>query len=89
MFCGRTRRNKNSNIEILRQYRGHKVKKGRVSLRIEKALYQPKDLVKYEGKFFRVVAQNKRKYVGLEKLKKVPSVKNIVGVSYGKGFCFM
>jgi hypothetical protein len=90
LFCGRTRRNKNLNTENLWQYRGYKVKKGRVSLRTERATYQPKDLVRYEGMVYRVVgSQNKGQYVKLEGLKKVPSVKKVEIVSYGKGFCFL
>lgn len=90
LFSGRTRRNTELNSENLRQYRGHKVKKGRVSLRKERAKYQPKDLVRYEGNLYRVVgSQNKGKYVKLEGLKKVPSVNSIEIVCYGKGFCFV
>lgn len=89
LFSGRTKRNKNLNIENLRMYRGHKTKKGRVSLRTQRSVYQPKDLVKYEGQIYRVVgSQNKGKYVKLQDLKKVPSVKKVEIINYGKGFCF-
>jgi hypothetical protein len=49
LHCGRTTRNKNLSGENLRQYRGQKVRKGRVSIRRNNYPLRPKDIVLYEG----------------------------------------
>ena len=88
--CGRTNRNKNLNGENLRLYRGEKVSKGRNSHRVERATYQPGDLVEYKHQFYLVAgSQNKGKYVKLKNLKKVPKVQENHIIKLGKGFNFI
>ena len=87
LFCGRSCRNKNLNTENLRKYRGEKVKNGRVSLRTQRAKYQPGDVVEFEGKLHTVKgSQNKGAYVKLSDLKK-PAKSTLLRIKYyGKGF---
>ena len=49
LHCGRTTRNRNLNGKNLRQYRGQKVRKGRVSIRREEYPIRPRDIVMYSG----------------------------------------
>jgi hypothetical protein len=89
LFCGRTTRNKEMNGENLKKYRGHKISKGRYQEREIRSNYQPGDIVKYNWVEYVVVgSQNKGAYIKLEGLKKVPSVRNIQMISYGKSFSF-
>lgn len=50
LFSGRTKRNRELNIESLHRYRQLKVSKGRVSIRRQHYPIQPGDTVIYEGK---------------------------------------
>jgi hypothetical protein len=89
LFCGRTTRNKEKNGQNLKQYRGHKISKGRYQKRDMRYNYQPGDIVKYKWLEYIVVgSQNKGVYIKLEGLKKVPSVRHIQMISYGKFFSF-
>jgi hypothetical protein len=84
---GRRVRNKNKNSENLRAYRGAKVSKGQRRIRTERYLYQPNDLVKYEGKVYTVRGtQNGGSYVALRETKKVPRVEVITPYRFRKGF---
>lgn len=75
--CRRTR-NKALSGENLRQYRGHKITKGRRSIRRQRYLYQPSDLVKLDGTTYtvkgthckgaRVILKETGKSVKVEKL---------------------
>lgn len=89
LYSGRTKRNKDTNAENLRVYRGLKVRKGRYSHRKGRSAFQPKDLVRFEGNVYGVVgSQNKGKRVKLKGLKKVPATKYLTMIVYGKGFYF-
>ena len=73
-----------------RMYRGETIRKGRRTIRERRYKLQPYDLVKYESKLYYVQGvQNKGAYVKLKGLKKVPSIKKITLIKYGKGFCFI
>jgi hypothetical protein len=54
LFSGRRTRNKNGNSENLRKSRGQKLSKGRRSIRKSRYRYQQNDLVKVDGKIYRV-----------------------------------
>lgn len=72
---GRRTRNKNLNSENLHQYRGEKLSKGQRRIRKGKSIYQPNDLVKYNGQIYTVKgSQNGGKYIALREVKKVPRV---------------
>ncbi len=87
MSSGRKVRNKNFNDENLRQYRGHKISKGRRSIRTKRYFYQPNDLVKYDGKIYTVRGvQNKGAYVALREINKVPKVDLVKPYEFRKGF---
>lgn len=87
LSSGRKVRNKNFNDENLRQYRGHKISKGRRSIRTKRYFYQPNDLVKYDGKIYTVRgAQNKGEYIALREIKKVPRVDLVKPYEFRKGF---
>lgn len=84
--CGRRVRNKNLNSENLRVFRGQKISKGQRRIRKQKSLYQPNDLIKYDGKVYTVKgSQNEGKYIALKEIKKVPSVKLIKPYIFKKG----
>jgi len=60
LSSGRRKRNKNLGDENLRKYRGNKVSKGRRSIRRQRYMYQPKDIVIFENKKYVVQGvQNK------------------------------
>lgn len=87
LSSGRKVRNKNFNDENLRQYRGHKISKGRRSIRTKRYFYQPNDLVKYDGKIYTVRGvQNKGEYIALREIKKVPRVDLVKPYEFRKGF---
>ena len=87
LSSGRKVRNKNFNDENLRQYRGHKISKGRRSIRTKRYFYQPNDLVKYDGKIYTVRGvQNKGAYVALREINKVPKVDLVKPYEFRKGF---
>ena len=66
LFSGRRTRNKKLNGENLRKYRGGKVRKGKRSIRNSRYPYQQNDLVKFDGKAYRVRGmQNLGKRVAL------------------------
>jgi len=89
LFSGRTKRNKTTNTENLRQYRQNKVSKGRRAIRKERYPFQPKDLVLVNGVQKSVVGtQNKGAYVKLRDTKKVAKVDRLTLLKSGKGFCF-
>jgi hypothetical protein len=49
LHCGRTTRNRNLNGENLREYRGQKVRRGRISVRRNNYPLRPKDIALYDG----------------------------------------
>jgi len=51
----RTKRNRENLPESLRQYRAHKVSKGRRSIRKQRYSIQPQDIVEYQGKQYKAV----------------------------------
>ncbi|MCC0669291.1 RNA-guided endonuclease IscB [Clostridioides sp. ZZV14-6153] len=84
--CGRRTRNKNLNSENLRVFRGQKISKGQRRIRKQKSLYQPNDLIKYDGNVYTVKgSQNEGKYIALKEIKKVPNVKLIKPYIFKKG----
>ena len=88
LFSGRRKRNKNLNGENLRKYRGHKVSKGRRSIRKQRYFYQSKDLVKYEGKIYQVAGvQNKGAYIKLNGLPKPVKTELVKPYRFMKGLC--
>jgi hypothetical protein len=90
LFNGRTRRNKNTNTENLRIYRGKKLSKGRRAIRKNRYPYQPKDVVLFNNKKYLVVgSQNKGLYVKLKDNKKVPKASDLILIKSGKGFCIV
>lgn len=87
LSSGRRTRNKNLSDENQKKYRGHKVSKGRRSIRKQRYFYQPNDLVKYEGKVYSVKGtQNRGKYVALKGVKKVHKVELLEPYRFRKGF---
>lgn len=89
-FNGRTKRNKNTNGENLSVYRGHKIQKGRRSIRKQRYFYQPNDLVLFEGKqYFVSGSMNKGKNVKLKECKKSPNPNKLTIVKFGKGFTYL
>jgi len=85
--CGRTKRNKKLRGENLRVYRGKKMSVGRRSIRKQRYFYQPKDLVKYDGKIYTVAGtQNKGAYVALKETKKVAKAALLTPYKFRKGF---
>ncbi|MCC0725913.1 paclitaxel/taxanoid biosynthesis susceptibility protein TS1, partial [Clostridioides sp. ZZV14-6045] len=78
--------NKNLNSENLRVFRGQKISKGQRRIRKQKSLYQPNDLIKYDGKVYTVKgSQNEGQYIALKEIKKVPNVKLIKPYIFKKG----
>lgn len=87
--CGRTKRNKNTNTENLRKYRGIYIRKGKRSIRKQRYSLQPNDIVKYENKEYEVVgAQSYGTQIKLKDLDKVISMKKVEILKYGKSFKF-
>ena len=68
LSCGRTRRYESRNSDKNeRIYRGHKVKKGRISVRKQHYSYRPNDVVWYEGQKHLVKGvQDKGKRIALQ-----------------------
>jgi hypothetical protein len=88
LFSGRRTRNKQLNEENLRQYRGEKLSKGRVSTRRQRYKYQPEDTVRYRGKPYKVKGmQNYGKYVKLDGLSKPVKLALVNSVRWRKGIC--
>jgi len=84
--CGRNKRDKSTNGENLKMYRGRKVSKGRRSIRKQRYSYQPNDLVRYEGRIYTVRGtQNKGLYVALKETKKVAKASALQPYRYQKG----
>jgi hypothetical protein len=76
LSSGRSTRNTNLNGPNLRQFRGHKVKKGSTRVKRYRYKFSPGDFVKFEGEVFEVVGmQNLGAGV---KLKNYPGVANKV-----------
>lgn len=86
LFSGRRTRDKTLNGENLRVYRGQKVSKGRVSIRRQRYLFQPGDLVRYEGHKYRVKGmQNYGAYIKLEGLPRPVKTILVSPVCWRKG----
>jgi hypothetical protein len=90
LFCGRRTRNKNSNEENFRKYRGTKKSSGRRSIRKQRYFYQPKDIVIYQGKKYTVKGiQNKGEYIRLVELSKPVKTSLVKPYMFRKGFCVL
>jgi len=90
LFCGRRTRNKNLNSENYHKYRGHKVKKGRVSIRRQRYPLQPWDTVLFAGKRYLVKGvQNRGAYIKLDGLAKPVKTSAVKLLYYGKGLCVL
>ncbi|MFW9995921.1 MAG: RNA-guided endonuclease IscB [Candidatus Odinarchaeota archaeon] len=88
LFSGRRTRNKQLNEESLRQYRGKKLSKGRVSTRRQRYQYQPEDIVSYRGQQYRVKGvQNYGVYIRLDGLAKPVKTALVNPVRWRKGIC--
>jgi hypothetical protein len=88
LYNGRHTRNKNLSEPSLRKYRGEKVSKGRVSIRRQRYTYQPKDIVSYLGKHFKVKGmQNYGTYIKLDGLPKPVKIASVAPVRWRKGIC--
>ncbi|MFX1534271.1 MAG: RNA-guided endonuclease IscB [Promethearchaeota archaeon] len=88
LFSGRRTRNKHLNEANLHVYRGRKFRKGRVSTRRKRYPYQPKDIVSYQGKPYRVKGmQNYGQYVKLDGLSRPVKLALISPVRWRKGVC--
>lgn len=88
LFCGRTTRNRNFCIENLHRYRKQKVKRGRRSIRRQHYMYQPNDIILYDGKKYRVKGiQNKGAYIKIENNAetKVINTKKVASFQYQRG----
>ncbi|GIK38049.1 MAG: hypothetical protein BroJett011_18820 [Chloroflexota bacterium] len=86
LFSGRRTRNKTLSGDNLRVYRGQKVSKGRVSIRRQRYLFQPGDLVRYEGHKYRVKGmQNYGAYIKLEGLPRPVKTILVSPVCWRKG----
>lgn len=87
LHCGRRTRNKDLNSENLKAYRGDKISKGRRSIRKQRYFYQPGDLVKYEGKIYRVKGcVNYGNYVALKEINKQPNATKVKPYRFRSGF---
>ena len=90
LFSGRTKRNKALSGENLRQYRGQKVRKGRVSIRRNDYRYQPGDMVCYQNAKHRVKGvQNKGAYIKLDRLSKPVRTDAIAPLRWRRGTCLV
>ncbi len=87
---GRRNRNKNLNGPNLRCYRGEKISKGRLSIRKQRYLYQPRDIVEYDGQWHTVKGvQNCGAYIKLAELSKPVRTELVKPLRYNKGLCVM
>ena len=86
---GRRTRNREKMEECLRKFRGHKLSKGRRSIRRQRYSIRPGDLVRYEGKIYKAVGvQNKGAALKMTDGKKtiVRSINKIEVVFHQKTF---
>ncbi len=87
---GRRTRNNNHNSENLRKYRGHKVSKGRYSIRKQRYFYQPGDLIKMEGRIYTVKGtHNYGTRVILKENNKSFQVNKLSPYQFRKGLCYV
>jgi len=89
LCSGRRTRSQENLPECLRKYRGHKLKKGRRSIRRQRYSIQPKDLVLFEGKVCKAIGmQNKGKTLRLTNGHKAMSknIKSIQVIFHQKTF---
>jgi hypothetical protein len=90
LFSGRTRRNQALSGENLRQYRGQKVRKGRVTIRRNDYQYQPGDMVWCQKAKHRVKGvQNKGAYIKLDGLSKPVRMETIAPLRWRRGTCLV
>lgn len=86
LHCGRTTRNRELNGENIRKYRGHKVSKGRWSIKRTQYLMTPGDLVCFEGQKYTVGGmQNNGNYVKLRERKPPVNVKKVKLIQHRSG----
>jgi hypothetical protein len=90
LCSGRRTRNTTLTDEDLRQFRGRKVSKGRVSIRRQRYRYQPKDVVRYKGQRYLVKGmQNYGQYIKLDGLAKPVKTTLVQPERWRKGICSM
>lgn len=86
LFCGRSKRNKNTNTENLHIYRAKKVSKGRRSIRRNYYSLRPGDTVLFQGSKCKVIGvQNHGDYVKLTN-GKVVAIKKVVCLNHCNGW---
>jgi hypothetical protein len=89
LASGRRTRNKNKSGPNLRVFRGHKLKAGRRSVRTQRYQLQPKCLVRYQDRLYRVAGiQNYGEYIRLTGLTKPVKTSAVTLVAYAKGLVF-
>lgn len=89
LASGRKTRNKNKSGPNLRVFRGHKTKAGRRSIRTQRYQLQPKCLVRYQSRLYRVSGvQNYGEYIRLTGLTKPVKTSSVKLVAYTKGLVF-
>jgi len=89
LTSGRRTRNKNKSGPNLRVFRGHKLKAGRRSVRTQRYQLQPKCLVRYQGRLYRVAGVHSYgKYINLTGLNKPVKTSAVTLVTYAKGLVF-
>ena len=90
LSSGRRTRNKNLSGEDLRQSRGHKVSKGRVSVRRRRDPVQPKDIVTFEGEKYLVKGvHHLGNRVILKELNKSVRIDQVTPLEWRKGLCIV
>jgi len=89
LASGRRTRNNDKSGPNLRVFRGHKLKAGRRSVRTQRYQFQPKSLVRYQGRLYRVAGiQNYGEYIRLTGLTKPVKTSAVALVAYAKGLVF-
>ncbi len=88
LSSGRSSRNKQRSGENLRKYRGHKLSKGRRSIRRQRYKYQPNDIVSHDGQHRHVKGmQNYGTYIKLDGLDRPVRIASVKPVRWRKGIC--
>ena len=90
LFSGRPRCNQALSGENLRQYRGQKVSKGRVTIRRNDDQYQSGDMVWCQNAKHRVKGvQNKGAYIKLDGLSKPVRMDPLAPLRWRRGTCLV
>lgn len=89
LFCGRSKRNQNTNTENLHRYRSKKVSKGRRSIRRNHYSLRPGDTILFQNFKYKVAGvQNHGDYVKLKDGKVVP-VKKVTCLNHCNGWAIL